>query len=58
MTAKSRARKRKIVPVTEKNYKFATNKKDIVIRAESLNQARMRFMEKYGYWPEKEITDD
>jgi len=34
-----------------KTYRFFTNSKEVHIPAASLNEAKHKFQERYGYWP-------
>lgn len=63
MTAKSRQRKiriklKSLPKVDTKKYKFDNEVHPVVIEAASLAEARTIFQQKYGYWPNKENTDD
>lgn len=53
MTAKSRKRKnmKKEGTAEVKTFRFFTNSKEVHIPAVSLNEARSKFQERYGYWP-------
>jgi len=55
MTAKSRRRKRKSSAPSKRNYRFFTaTRSEILIPAESLEEAKHEFQNKFGYWPSKE----
>jgi hypothetical protein len=54
MTAKKRRRKHVTEAKTQKYYDFQTPTRTVHILAESLEKAKAKFQERFGYWPEQE----